>query len=135
MPVTEFYKPNPLDSDVIMDATARLLAPRRSAAQSRIHQTRQSEGKKQAKPVHAKTEQTDGQRSQEQKRGQQKKQTPVKSAQSAHTADKGPLSPAKKKKRRRNDRPRPIERSLYARQKDSTEQESLMRPYYVSHED
>ena len=29
VPVTDFYKPNPLDSDVIMDATARLLAPRR----------------------------------------------------------------------------------------------------------
>ena len=30
MPNTEFYRPNPLDSDVIMDATARLLAPRRT---------------------------------------------------------------------------------------------------------
>lgn len=29
MPCTEFHRPNPLDSDVIMDATARLLAPRR----------------------------------------------------------------------------------------------------------
>jgi ATP-dependent RNA helicase RhlE len=80
MPVTEFYKPNPLDSDTIME-------------------------------------------------------TPAKSAQSAHTADKEPAAPAKKKKRRRNDRPRPIERSLYARQKDSTEQESLMRPYYMNHDD
>ena len=26
MPRTEFHRPNPLDSDVIMDATARLLA-------------------------------------------------------------------------------------------------------------
>ena len=42
---------------------------------------------------------------------------------------------SKKRKRRRNDRPRPLERSLYARQKDSTEQESLMRPYYISHDD
>ena len=30
MPRTEFHRPNPLDSDVIMDATARLLAPRKS---------------------------------------------------------------------------------------------------------
>jgi ATP-dependent RNA helicase RhlE len=136
MPVTEFYKPNPLDSDIIMDATARLLAPRRSAASAgHAHRVRQSEGRKQTRPVHAKAEQTDGQHSQEQKRGQQKKQTPAKSAQSAHTADKEPAAPAKKKKRRRNDRPRPIERSLYARQKDSTEQESLMRPYYMNHDD
>ena len=30
MPNTEFHRPNPLGSDTIMDATARLLAPRRS---------------------------------------------------------------------------------------------------------
>ena len=29
MPSADFHKPNPLDSDIIMDATARLLAPRR----------------------------------------------------------------------------------------------------------
>jgi ATP-dependent RNA helicase RhlE len=136
MPVTEFYKPNPLDSDVIMDATARLLAPRRSAAPAgHTHRARQSEGRKQTRPVHARAEQADGQHGQEQKRGQQKKQAPAKSAQTAHTADKESALPAKKKKRRRNDRPRPIERSLYARQKDSTEQESLMRPYYMNHDD
>jgi ATP-dependent RNA helicase RhlE len=136
MPVTEFYKPNPLDSDVIMDATARLLAPRRTAAQSHSHRPRQSEGKGQPKPVRAKAEQTDSQRAQEHKRGQhQKKQTPAKTAQPSHAGDKPAPAHDKKKRRRRNDRPRPIERSLYARQKDSTEQESLMRPYYVNHDD
>ena len=36
MPVTDFYKPNPLDSDVIMDATARLLAPRHTAPRPQV---------------------------------------------------------------------------------------------------
>ena len=35
LPNTEFYRPNPLDSDVIMDATARLLAPRTLTLQSK----------------------------------------------------------------------------------------------------
>ncbi len=30
MPKADFYKPNPLDSDVVMDATARLLAPKKA---------------------------------------------------------------------------------------------------------
>src|SRR5699024_4149027 len=46
MPAADFYKPNPLDSDVIMDATARLLAPRRGSL--RTPQRRSDPGKKQA---------------------------------------------------------------------------------------
>ena len=46
-----------------------------------------------------------------------------------------PQAGQKKKKRRRNDRPRPLERSLYAaHQKDSTEQQSLMKPFYIEHD-
>ena len=45
----------------------------------------------------------------------------------------GKNRPEKKKKRRRPDRmPPAIPRSLNARQKDSTEQKSLMKPYYIT---
>ncbi len=105
MPVTEFHKPNPLDSDVIMDATARLLAPRRTTAA----------------PQPAKKPQS--------KREQPKKEQPKPRQEQAP-------SPSNKKKKRRNDRPRPIEAPLRSdRQKDSTQQKSLMRPYYINHDE
>ena len=56
MPETDFYKPNPLDSDVIMDATARLLAPRRpvqpprSERPQRERKGRKEQPAKQEKP-------------------------------------------------------------------------------------
>ena len=117
VPVTEFYKPNPLDSDVIMDATARLLAPRRSA------------GRPQAQP--------------EQKRKQEKAQRPAQQKPRRQGKKQGAPAPAAKepvlppslsgrKRNRRDDRPRPIEAPLRAdRQKDSTQHKSLMRPYYL----
>jgi ATP-dependent RNA helicase RhlE len=144
MPETDFYKPNPLESDVIMDATARLLAPRRPATQSHTHRSRQGEGRAQQRPAHAKGEKPQEHHDQERKKGQQKKSAhpksaqsaPAKSAQPAHGENKTTQTHSgKKKNRRRNDRPRPLERSLYAHQKDSTEQESLMRPYYISYDD
>ena len=117
VPVTEFYQPNPLDSDVIMDATARLLAPRRSA------------GRPQAQP--------------EQKRKQEKAQRPAQQKPRRQGKKQGAPAPAAKepvlppalsgrKRNRRDDRPRPIEAPLRAdRQKDSTQHKSLMRPYYL----
>ena len=117
VPVTEFYKPNPLDSDVIMDATARLLAPRRPA------------GRPQAQP--------------EQKRKQEKAQRPAQQKPRRQGKKQGAPAPAAKepvlppslsgrKRNRRDDRPRPIEAPLRAdRQKDSTQHKSLMRPYYL----
>ncbi len=53
MPNTEFRRPNPLDSDTIMDATARLLAPRRALLSS-ILPAKKPEQKKQAAPKKAK---------------------------------------------------------------------------------
>lgn len=43
-----------------------------------------------------------------------------------------PPSLAEKKRRRRDERPRPIEAPMRSdRQKDSTQHKSLMRPYYL----
>ena len=121
VPVTDFYKPNPLDSDVIMDATARLLAPRRPAPRPQVREQERSEGqKKQAK---------------ESKPQQQKPRRQGKKQGAPAQPAKEPVLPpslAGKRKRRRDDRPRPIEAPLRSdRQKDSTQHKSLMRPYYL----
>ena len=128
MPVTDFYKPNPLDSDVIMDATARLLAPRRPAPRPQVQA--QSQPKSQPKQQ----EKTQAQNPARHKpRRQGKKQgapaQPVKEPVL-------PPSLSGKRKRRRDDRPRPIEAPPRAdRQKDSTQHKSLMRPYYLHDDD
>ena len=125
MPVTDFYKPNPLDSDVIMDATARLLAPRRPApkpqAQAAPQDRRKAESPK---------KQEKGSRPQQSRtRRQGKKQG------APAPATKEPVLPPSlsgKSRRRSHDRPRPIEAPPRSdRQKDSTQHKSLMRPYYL----
>ncbi len=119
MPVTEFYKPNPLDSDVIMDATARLLAPRRPAAapQAQRGQEAAQQRDKATKPA------------KQRPRRQGKRQgAPAQPAKEPVL----PPSLAGKKRRRRDDRPRPVELAPRSdRQKDSTQHKSLMRPYYL----
>ena len=127
MPVTDFCKPNPLDSDVIMDATARLLAPRRPTVRPQV-QPQSQQGAQPSKKQDKK------QRPARQKpRRQGKKQgAPVQ-------PEKEPVLPpslSEKRKRRRDDRPRPIEAPLRSdRQKDSTQHKSLMRPYYLHGDD
>ena len=119
MPVTEFYKPNPLDSDVIMDATARLLAPRRPAAAPQAQRGQEAAQQRDKAPKPAK----------QRPRRQGKRQgAPAQPAKEPVL----PPSLAGKKRRRRDDRPRPIEAPLRSdRQKDSTQHKSLMRPYYL----
>ena len=122
MPITDFYKPNPLDSDVIMDATARLLAPRRPAPRPQVQRAPEPpKGREQ------KTSAPPKPRCQGKKQG-----APVQ-------PEKEPVLPpslAGRKKRRRDDRPRPVDAPLRSdRQKDSTQHKSLMRPYYLHDDD
>ncbi|MCI8915911.1 MAG: DEAD/DEAH box helicase [Oscillospiraceae bacterium] len=119
MPVTEFYKPNPLDSDVIMDATARLLAPRRPAAAPQAQRGQEAAQQRDKAPKPAK----------QRPRRQGKRQgAPTQPAKEPVL----PPSLAGKKRRRRDDRPRPVELAPRSdRQKDSTQHKSLMRPYYL----
>ena len=129
VPITDFYKPNPLDSDVIMDATARLLAPRRPVPQAQT-QT-QTQGPRRSEPQ--KKQEKAPKPSQQKPRRQGKKQgaptQPVKEPVL-------PPSLSGRKKRRRDDRPRPVEAPLRSdRQKDSTQHKSLMRPYYLHDDD
>ena len=116
VPDADFYKPSPLDSDVIMDATARLLAPRRPAPRPQA----QGAPKEQAAPPRPQ---------QSKPRRQGKRQgAPAQPAREPVL----PPSLAGKKRRRRDERPRPIEAPMRSdRQKDSTQHKSLMRPYYL----
>ena len=105
----DFHKPDPLASDVIMDATARLLAPRGRAQAA----------PKKDKPV----------------------EQPLKSGRRPPGPRKPPAKPepqaARKRKGsgRHGGRGRPPEVTLRTNgQKDSTEQPSLMKPYYLSHD-
>lgn len=124
LPNTEFHRPNPLDSDTIMDATARLLAPRRSLLSSILPkgQKKQSETRK-AKPGKDK---------------QAKPEQPPKPQKPAKGKEESPKKAASQKKKKggqtpRRDRPRgaPPEPLRKNQPKDSTEQASLMKPYYL----
>ena len=126
MPRTEFYRPNPLDSDVIMDATARLLAPRRlTLSQERPSRPAQQEGrnsrrKKEAARPHAPA----GEKAREHKQAKEK---------AARTPEEKRTAPAPKRRReRRGDGRRGMPPEPRRQQhKDSTEQPSLMKPYYL----
>ena len=125
MPVTDFYKPNPLDSDVIMDATARLLAPRRPAPKPQAQAAPQDRRK--AEPQ-KKQEKAQGPARQKPRRQGKKQGAPAPAAKEPVL----PPSLSGKSRRRSHDRPRPIEAPPRSdRQKDSTQHKSLMRPYYL----
>ena len=127
VPVTDFYKPNPLDSDVIMDATARLLAPRRPAPRPQVQPQAQEQRKGGASGKRDKAQPQPPARQKPRRQGK-KQGAPVQPAKEPVL----PPSLAGKKRRRRDDRPRPIEAPLRSdRQKDSTQHKSLMRPYYL----
>ena len=127
MPITDFYKPNPLDSDVIMDATARLLAPRNITPRPQVQPQPQQRSQPQKKQEKAQRPAQPKPRRQGKKQG-----APVRPAKEPVL----PPSLAGKKKPRRDDRPRPIEAPPRSdRQKDSTQHKSLMRPYYLHDDD
>ena len=116
----DFRKPDPLASDVIMDATARLLAPRpRAQAPKKPKAAKQAAKAPKAEAV--------------QPQGQSRKANKKKAAPAAEPLHKE--EPRRKKNRgSKGRRPgRPPEVVLRSNgQKDSTEQPSLMKPYYLS---
>ena len=170
MPNTEFYRPNPLDSDVIMDATARLLAPRRTLsfgknAYDKPEMKREERGHTRGKrSVEAAMPHKEKQ--QAEKPVKQEK-TPLKSlkASSRHKNKKTPerpavsekiaapvlkwedkpkkqppqeqkrqekVAPEKKGQKRRNHKSRtPNLDGKKPQLKDSTQQPSLMKPFYL----
>ena len=120
----DFRRPDPLASDIIMDATARLLAPRKPAPRPEKKDNRKEKRpkEKQAKEKQAPQEKTP----QKQPKAQRGKQA---AAQSPAPAPKS----ERKKRGGRGRAGRPPEIVLRSNgQKDSTEQPSLMKPYYLS---
>ena len=123
MPCTEFDRPDPLAGDRIMDATARLLAPRRLTLSP--VSSREEHGRPRKRSA--------GQAAQPRQKSEDQK---GRSAHTAPQAESRKPAPSKHKKssqgrgqdRRRSfqDPPRPT-----GHPKDSTEQESLMKPYYL----
>ena len=140
MPQTDFYRPNPLAGDQIMDATARLLAPRRTSltatrpapVQDAPRPKEKKRKKKAAAPVAQPTPvvetapepQASAKRKKKTRKAepqqpaapvQSKQQTPSKSKKRPDRAPRGPVAPMKS-----------------GQTKDSTEQKSLMKPYYIN---
>ena len=109
MPRTDFQRPNPLDSDVIMDATARLLAPRRVSLTP-------------AAPAAKKTQSKPNLQS----KAPVKAPSKPKARPQAKAAQHRPKPQAQMP--RRGCAPEPQR----PRAKDSTEQPSLMKPFYIN---
>ena len=135
-PVTasgDFVKPDPLGGDVIMDATARLLAPRHPVQTAAKPGSAQQPAQRPDSGKSRGGNGRNGSRRAEKAPQEGKAKEKVEQRQAQNPKGQAPI-PAKKKRRRDHDRPFPQERSHYAgTQKDSTEQqESVIRPYYLN---
>ena len=128
MPRTDFSRPNPLAGDHIMDATTRLLAPRKPLNMQDSPLSHRSAPRNRRKERR-------GEKEPRVEAVQTKEKAKAKSAPPAAKKAEEPVSSKKKSARpdRRRDRgPRgPIEPMRSNRVKDSTEQKSLMKPYYL----
>ncbi len=139
MPVVDFEKPDPLAGDRIMDATARLLAPRRGSTAARTEETggeqKRRRKKRSGKP--AQTGQAAGRAEQAapaEPGGGKKKRGSGRKAQTEPSAQKGAEKSAGKRREKRpggrgGRRGEPPQRP---HTKDSTEQPSLMKPFYLT---
>lgn len=115
----DFRRPDPLSSDRIMDATARLLAPRSAPAQKgRVQAPQERVGKK-----HRRKKSSSAQSVSPAPRPREEK------------ASAPAPAPKKRQDRGRGHRggPAPLPMKSGA-VKDSTEQPSLMKPYYIEHD-
>ena len=140
MPQTDFYKPNPLDSDVIMDATARLLAPRRPVQPPRSEKPQRERKPRNQQPPRGEKPRQEKPRKEQPKQEPQPPKAQENKGGKKHKGEKPSILPpslsGKRRRSRGNDRPHPIEAAPRSnRQKDSTEHRSLMRPYYLHDED
>ena len=135
MPRTDFDRPDPLAGDHIMDATARLLAPRRvsltpsAPRHNKAREEEREQGRRKARQ--------EGRRDGQSRKGKAAQETQKKAAAPAQPERKQKEAPAPKAKKesgrrnRRHDRPRGLPPEPKRQTKDSTEQPSLMKPYYL----
>ena len=130
--VSDFVRPDPLASDRIMDATARLLAPRPRTAAPRQEAPGQARRKQQPAKGNTPARKETSPAGKQDAPAKQAKTEPAKKKPAAVKQETAPVSNGKKRSRtRHNNRPRPVELPR-SRVKDSTEQPSLMKPYYLN---
>ena len=146
MPNTEFTRPDPLDSDVIMDATARLLAPRKplyGSSPVRDSRSPRKEGsRRKAAPQPRQEEQSPApEQKPPKKRRSRKKSAAQPAGQQAAAPQKGAAHQEQARKERggrgkkhSHDRGGrgPMEPHKSGQTKDSTEQASLIKPFYIN---
>ena len=130
MPRTEFNRPDPLAGDHIMDATARLLAPRKSTLSREG-----SAASRRAAPRKRRRGNAGGE-GEPRAAGKEKPQRAAAPAEAGRKkrseAGESKARPAARSPKKHRGGPRgPIEPMKSNRTKDSTEQHSLMKPYYL----
>ncbi|EDN01772.1 DEAD/DEAH box helicase [Pseudoflavonifractor capillosus ATCC 29799] len=134
-PQTDFYKPNPLDGDVILDATARLLAPKPRTL-SRPTAPRREEDRKAPRKKKAQAQPKQEKKAKEQAPAKPKKEKKAEkpAPRQEQPRDSGRREEKKHRSRSRRNGPPDM---MFRRdnQKDSTEQPSLMKPYYMTPDD
>lgn len=126
---SDFCRPNPLDGDVILDATARLLAPRsRPSAPKQTEKDGQGASAGKGKGL--------GRRGGRQAKPAGAEAAPPRDAAPAEKNTQPPTEKRRSQSRGHGRRGGPPEVSLRGGgQKDSTEQPSLMKPYYFNPHD
>ena len=129
--VSDFVRPDPFASDRIMDATARLLAPRPRTASAQAKPRQEAGGQARRGRQQPKENPPAAKKS---AAPQQKKAAQVKEKPTVSKGEGVPSGGKKRSRSRRNDRPRPVELPR-SHVKDSTEQPSLMKPYYLHDDD
>ena len=130
--VSDFVRPDPFASDRIMDATARLLAPRPRTAAPKQEASGQARRKQQPSRGNTSPRKDASSTGKQDAPAKQNKPEPAKKKPAAAQKETAPVSGGKKRSRtRHNSRPRPVELPR-SRVKDSTEQPSLMKPYYLN---
>ncbi len=134
-PDLSFHHRDPLEGDVIMDATARLLASKpvyhyyKPNAAHGKHSRGEKKGKGQKALPTEKAAKAPQAAQAAQKRKSPKKGAPAPAQKGSPAASR---SPARSNRSRGRIPPRPdLPKS---RQKDSTEQKSLMKPFYIDHD-
>ena len=135
-PVSPAFRRDPLAGDVIMDATARLLAPRTSSRTVR----EKSAGQKRKKPAQEPAQEPKSARQAKPARKPKEPKTEQKTRRGKERATASALEVlnggGQKKRRRGGNAPRrsggPELAPRSGAVKDSTEQPSLMKPYYLS---
>ncbi len=145
MPETEFQRPDPFAGDFIMDATARLLAPRKLTLTPEPPRRERREDRKkrgETRPVREKPQAapppepevsapTKSKKRRHQHKGAQKAAEPAPGPVRQSAPEPPRDEPKKAGSKKRRSRRAAAQEPRRPQMKDSTEQKSLMKPFYL----